>query len=795
MKKSMSSKASLIMCFLVLFFYPFSARSEEDPVNTALSLYKQLQEWRFSEHHVTVPDAGITWSLDCGSWTLESGKIWQMEPTPGGICTGLYFEGNGRFRMKIPDPIEIEQFKRFSGKDFTGTIDEPFTRLVIRSAAPFLTDIISLRKEATYIPHDIVRQRHENWLRLAKLDVDARIVAGLFNPGDDFICIDMDTEGFGWLTFLFDPLAIEEVQLQKHKEKYEYVEIWMSLDRASERNSAGMPSTVRHDQIDITHVDIAADLTKWSLPVQPIQGDIPITERATFRSAVTFVPLESGDYVLLLDLHPKAYVTSVSTPDGKNLPFIRDPIGKRFYSIDSDIHDMKIYVILDTPLLKGEKRTILIDYELKISNFVSGKNWYPSIIDTFNDLHTVSFAITLNKKYDVLAVGKLQKETVNDKLKTWLWETEMPARMYGFTIGEKFKKERIQLDSIPEVISFGTTKGFSTGNMVRNVAIDVAKSLHFYRWFFDIDFPLEKIHATSVRSWHGQAFPGFLHLAEYTYQAEHPGASELFRAHEVAHQMWGHMVSWKSYRDQWLSEALAEYSAMLFIETTMSKSGYYYEILKIYTNELFGSFESSMSKFARPWDIMDIRRFGEKIGPIGVGYRAGTAEIPSAYYFQVYHKGPLVIHMLRIILRSTTTDDKLFREILKDFLHTYNGKEASTEDFKSIIEKHTRSDWRWFFDQWINGTALPTYEWSYKLSERPNQEGFYELKVKVDQRDVPPGFKMPVPLWVEFPDKSIRQFTLNIDTMENSFTLAVQQRPKNVLFNPYYSVLAKTKKK
>ncbi len=785
----------MAVCLLALFFCSFFAHSEEDSFNAALPLYRHLTEWRLSEHHVPVPGSGITWSFDCGSWILESGKIWQMEPTPGGTCSGLYFEGKGRFRMQIPDPIEIEQMKRFSGEEITGTIDEPFTRLLVRTAEPFLTDIIPFKDEATYIAHDVVKQRHENWLRLAKMDVDARIVAGLFNPGDEFLCIDMETEMFGWLTFLFDSLAMEEVQLQKHQEKYEYVEIWVSLDRASERKETGSPSSIRHDQIDITHIDIDADLTKWSLPIQSIHEEIPMTDRATFRSAVTFVSLVSGDRVLLLDLHPEAYVTSVRTPDGKELPFIRDPIGKRFYSIDTDIHDMKIYVILDTPLMKGEERTIKIDYDLKISNFVSGKGWYPSIIDTFNDLHTVSFAVTLNKKYEVLAVGKLEKETVSDKFKTWIWRTDVPARMYGFTIGEKFRKERIQLESIPEVISFGTTKGFSTGNMVKNVAIDVAKSLHFYQWLLDFHLPMEKIHATSIRSWHGQAFHGFLHLAEYTFQAEHPGASELFRAHEVAHQMWGHMVSWESYRDQWLSEALAEYSAMLFIETTMSKSGYFYEILKIYTNELFGSFESSMSKFARPWDIMDIRRFGKRMGPIGVGYRSGTAEIPNAYYFQVYHKGPLVIHMLRNILRSTTANDDLFREILKDFLHTYDGKEASTEDFKKTIEKHTKSEWSWFFDQWIHGTAIPSYEWSYRVSEKPNQEGLYEVEVTVDQRDVPPGFKMPVPLWIEYPDKSVRQFMLSIDKVENNFTLAVEQRPRSVLLNPYYSVLAKTKKK
>src|SRR5207244_13330477 len=37
-----------------------------------------------------------------------------------------------------------------------------------------------------------------------------------------------------------------------------------------------------------------------------------------------------------------------------------------------------------------------------------------------------------------------------------------------------------------------------------------------------------------------------------------------FIAHETAHQWWGGIVAWRSYRDQWLSEGFAEYSGILY---------------------------------------------------------------------------------------------------------------------------------------------------------------------------------------------------------------------------------------
>ena len=43
--------------------------------------------------------------------------------------------------------------------------------------------------------------------------------------------------------------------------------------------------------------------------------------------------------------------------------------------------------------------------------------------------------------------------------------------------------------------------------------------------------------------------------------------SENVIAHETAHQWWGDLLSWKSYRDQWLFEALANYSALMLLES------------------------------------------------------------------------------------------------------------------------------------------------------------------------------------------------------------------------------------
>src|ERR1700677_3993865 len=47
-----------------------------------------------------------------------------------------------------------------------------------------------------------------------------------------------------------------------------------------------------------------------------------------------------------------------------------------------------------------------------------------------------------------------------------------------------------------------------------------------------------------------------------------PSYWQVVTAHEVAHQWWGQTVGFSSYRDQWMSEGFANFSASLFLKNT-----------------------------------------------------------------------------------------------------------------------------------------------------------------------------------------------------------------------------------
>ena len=44
--------------------------------------------------------------------------------------------------------------------------------------------------------------------------------------------------------------------------------------------------------------------------------------------------------------------------------------------------------------------------------------------------------------------------------------------------------------------------------------------------------------------------------------------------------------------------------------------------------------------------------------------------------------------MIRMMMHDNRTGDQRFKETMQDFVKTYSGKTATTEDFKAAVEKH-----------------------------------------------------------------------------------------------------------
>ncbi len=239
---------------------------------------------------------------------------------------------------------------------------------------------------------------------------------------------------------------------------------------------------------------------------------------------------------------------------------------------------------------------------------------------------------------------------------------------------------------------------------------------------------------------------------------------------DIARFWFGRRVVPASYHDQWLFEGLTRYLAGMYVEKSISDPARFLQIMK-----------ESQARI-----IND-----DKAGPIWLGQRLASSVTPTGYR-AVSDKGMWVVHMLRMLMRQEgSTTDARFIAMLRDFFESYQGKTASTWDFKHVAEKYIapemdlRSDKKldWFFDQWIFGTGLPVYEMDYKI--QPADNGFV-ISGNVKQTEVPEAFTMPVPVYAD--DMLLGRV---VGESQSEFQFRISRKPEHVTLDPHLEILSK----
>ncbi|HVS14538.1 MAG TPA: M1 family aminopeptidase [Thermoanaerobaculia bacterium] len=762
------------------------------------SAYERLQELRFSAP-IEVPAEGIAWRLDTARFELRSGRLWLLEPI-GGVHTGLVFEGDGRFELAVPDRYEERQLRRFAEDPELRGLDAGLGRLVLRWAPDFAPDLAALSAAPAPSGGDPARSLARDRRQLALLrhrhDADARVLAALRNPGDRYLRAEMDTERFGWLTYTWDELAREEVEVSRLDSARGVVESWLSLDRAADRREDGRPGDTLRREARLVRFDAAVDLTSLGKGFTRGVGAVnPIDAR--FVTTASYEIERDGVTALQLELHPLAVVSAVRR-EGRELDFLRFNVGRLESAFDNRIHLADLVVLLDREVAVGDTVVLEIGYQLELPGFASLLSWYPRPRGMGLELHEARIAATHRRDYGFRATGSPVEERANDDgTVTSIWETARPIDAAGFTFAQSPWEKRYEHEGLPDVVMFGTQRGYLSADKIESFSPDIINSIHFFQNLLGTPVSSDQVFVTLIASGHGQAGSGLIHVSDGIAQAGaagfgNVGSREAFLAHEVAHEWWGHQLSWASYRHQWLSEGLAEYSSMMFVEASLDNGPRVFQkMLAAYTDELTGSISSLFGAFGRPGLALDNKAARNRIGPIGHGFRAAVAEAPAAYVSMAYTKGAMVAHMLRTILRTITKSDATFVAVLRDLVAAHQGQAVSTEDFQAVLTKHAPSDWTWFFDQWVYGTAIPSFSWKHQV--KPAEGGAFQLVLEVEMSDVPPGWKTPVPVRAEFGKDRQGDLLVMVDEPSKRFELRLPERPTKVIFNPDHAIVAKMK--
>ncbi len=329
-------------------------------------------------------------------------------------------------------------------------------------------------------------------------------------------------------------------------------------------------------------------------------------------------------------------------------------------------------------------------------------------------------------------------------------------------------------------------------------------------------YPYSSLAMTQMPGSISQGWPGLIFLSSYVYlSAEEraalrlpPAASltvgRVMTPHEIGHEWWGDLLVWKSYREQWLVEALSNYCAMTMLES--EDQGEFRTMMDFYRDQLL----------ARNRDGKQVA----EAGPVTLGVRLISANFPDAYDKISYGRGTWLFHMLREMLlnpgpvkaaqggtghspvatQAVTRGgpDEPFFRVLRKVREKFEGKEITTRDLQLAFEEELppqlwyegRKSLDWFFDTWVNGMSVPNFE----LSDLhfSSKTGTLSASGKITQKDSAQGLVTNLPLYAVTPTATTLIGRVWVEGPETTFRFAIPEGTKKISLDPYQTVLRRS---
>ncbi len=745
-------------------------KGNSEPTYLALrQLAKTEQD--FAGSYATVNN--LTLKRDAATFMLKTGEIYFLAPVENRY-TGAVFIGTGEMSMTPPTQAEKNSIKIFT--DLEG-ITEQFSSLVLRFSDKTFEEVKAspnvIMKTAGPAANQARDQYRSNMDLLRKRlrdNRELRTLQDIYNPSQEgYFNAFINGSRFNKLVFVLDPFGVpgaipEEVGLFSYGESDGGM--WAAFHREEEFKKGTASSSEDHRIIDITQHDIDG----------AIKGShLTITDRVTFKNLI------AGTRVIPFNLYGTLRVTSVQDAEGNNLSFIQE----------SKDEDSDFGVILAKSLEAGQTHQLVISYDgdgaLRDSgggNFIliPRSTWYPGNANTLFAEDRAIFNMTFRypKQYTFVGTGApLGPDTRDGDLSVAKWSSgKTELAVAGFNYG-RFKRKEVadketgynvefyanvevpdELKAIQRNIEQAESQGvrtmttlgsISTTSMADPAIADAQNSMRIYNAFFG-KLPYTRIAMTQQpapnfgQAWPTLVFMPYLAYIDTTQRAQllgTQGGTDTFwryvAPHEVAHQWWGHIIGWDSYRDQWMSEGFAEFSASLYVQLLRGNDKFvdFWEDLRQQVVQA-----TPQTKGRKPYTI----------GPVTQGYRLNNAKTGGAARFLIYPKGAYILHMLRMMMyKQGQGGDAAFQAMMKDFVQTHYNQAVSTEDFKRAVEKHMTKDMDidkngtmdWFFDEWVYGTEVPAYKFEYNVSK----DGI--LNGKITQSGVSDRFVMLVPIYLD----------------------------------------------
>ncbi len=761
---------------------------------------------------------------DAVRFSFTEGKLAFLAPLHGRVL-GMVFTGSGRVLALPRDPVEKASLARFLNAPL---LDQTFRRVYIRFTDETAQEVLRALSDAGVKP-SAEPSFAEEWNE----------VVGNLNVWHSLrVMTDWaaaEPRPYFYAGVLGDQTGPFDVMVDARREEQvivgqpqwtagtRYYDVWASF-RTSDEPAAP----------DFAPVSYAVETT-----IHPDRSQEGVTQ-------IELRAVRGGERMLVLELSRLLKVEAVTDAQGQTLPFFQNEEISR-QQIAARGNDA-LFVMLPRAPAGGDTFRLRISYRGTVISdagngvfFVGERgSWYPHIVGNENFTPFELF-FRWPRRLQLVATGRKLEEREEGEWKTGRWKSDAPIPVAGFNLGD-YKIEQVDAGNLkidlyanheleaallqrftrgtpppramrrpdfprnypqpppPPLVHLPDAPPPSPAALLKQLGNDVAEAVRFNERLSG-ELPFEHLAVAQIPGSFGQGWPGLLYLSTLSFlppsaqnragisQRTQEQFTEVMPSHEVAHQWWGNVVGWASYRDQWIFEGLCNYLGLMYADSKRPGE-------RVLTTGL-ENYRADLTSTGATGDAI------QDAGPLTLGSRLRSSRSPGAYSQIVYGKGSWVFHMLRLMLRDAApgakNPDARFQRLLASLMEGYRYRALTTDDFQRAVEKvmtpamalEGGRSMDWFFDQWVRGTGIPKY--SVTFTAKPNSAGTaFIVRGKLTQENVPENFIAAVPLYASRAGRRAPLGHVTPSGRVTSFQFTTKTEPKRLLIDPNLTLLAVT---
>ena len=368
------------------------------------------------------------------------------------------------------------------------------------------------------------------------------------------------------------------------------------------------------------------------------------------------------------------------------------------------------------------------------------RNWLP-MIDHPYDKATGEMIVIAPAHYQVISNGRLVEELdlPNGQRRTH-WHQAVPIASWLYALGVA----RFDVHHVAVIQGTPLQTWVFPEDRVKGRAIFEDTSRRALEFFSDRvgPYPYEKLANVQASGIGG----GMENATAIFYGDKDVTAGRAPVVHEIAHQWFGNSVTERDWDDVWLSEGFATYFTLLYTEQVEGRDAF--------VRDLGRSRERVLEVESKLPDTPIVHR--------------NLSDMKLVLNQLVYQKGGWVLHMLRQEIGT-----EAFWTGIRDYYRRYRDKNASTDDFRQVMERASGGkDLRWFFTQWLSRSGVPEVggQWHFVPSRQ-------RVEIILRQKQATAPFRLHLDLGIVSADGVTHVERVAFDGREHRVEISASSKP------------------